>query len=199
MPPVAPCLVHLGGLSDREFTLAFMEALKGQGFRLSVDMQSFVWRVNPASKKIDYRDVPEKRDIFRMADYVKLDVNEAKWLTGTTDLSIAAEMLDGWGSRETVITRADGVLARFDGNNYFERFCNRGIQGRTGRGDTLIGAYLARRLDYSVRESLRFAAVLTSIKMEAKGPFRGTIAEVLERDKAWGRGEGDLGPEATHG
>ncbi len=119
-----------------------------------------------------------------MADCVKLDANEAGWLTGTDDPLTAAEMLDGWGSRETLITRADGVLARREGKNYFERFCNRSIQGRTGRGDTLIGAYLARRLDCSVRESLRFAAVLTSIKMEARGPFRDTLAEVLERDKA---------------
>jgi sugar/nucleoside kinase (ribokinase family) len=183
MPPVEPCLVHLGGLSDQEFTLDFMKALRERGFRLSVDMQSFVWRVEGTSKKIHYRDVPEKRDIFRMADCVKLDANEARCLTGTDDLLTAAEMLDGWGSRETLITRADGVLARCEGKNYFERFCNRSILGRTGRGDTLIGAYLARRLDCSIRESLRFAAVLTSIKMEAQGPFRGTLAEVLERDK----------------
>ncbi|MGD0230683.1 MAG: PfkB family carbohydrate kinase [Syntrophorhabdales bacterium] len=158
-----------------------MKALKGRGFRLSVDMQGFVWRVDRTSGAVHYRDVPEKRDIFRMVDCVKLDVNEARWLTGTDDLFTAAEMLDGWGSRETVITRADGVLARREGKNYFEKFCNRSIQGRTGRGDTLIGAYLARRLDYSVQESLKFAAVLTSIKMEAQGPFRGTLAEVLER------------------
>jgi sugar/nucleoside kinase (ribokinase family) len=181
MPPLEPCLVHLGALSDQEFTLDFMEGLKGRGFRLSIDMQSFVWWVDPTSGSIRYRDVPEKREIFRMADCVKLDVNEARWLTGTDDLFTAAEMLEGWGSRETVITRADGVLARGQGKSYFERFCNKGIQGRTGRGDTLIGAYLARRLDCSVQESLRFAAVLTSIKMEAQGPFRGTLAEVLER------------------
>ncbi len=184
MPPLEPGLVHLGGLSDQEFTLDFMEALKGRGFRLSVDMQSFVWRVDQTSRLIHYGDVPEKRDIFRMADYVKLDVNEAGWLTGTNDPFTAASRLEAWGSRETVITRADGVLARREGKSYFERFCNRNVQGRTGRGDTLIGAYLARRLDCSVQESLRFAAVLTSIKMEARGPFRGTLAEVLERDRA---------------
>jgi sugar/nucleoside kinase (ribokinase family) len=184
MPPVKPCLVHLGALSDQEFTLDFIEALKRRGFRLSVDMQSFVWQVDPASRAIHYRDVPEKRDILRMVDCVKLDVNEARWLTGTDDLPAAAETLDGWGSRETVITCAHGVLVRHGGKNYFERFCNRSAQGRTGRGDTLIGAYLARRLDCSVQESLRFAAILTSIKMEAKGPFRGTLAGVLERDIA---------------
>ena len=120
MPPLEPCLVHLGGLSDQEFTLDFMEALKKQGFRLSVDMQSFVWQVDQTSRTIHYRDVPEKRDIFRMVDCVKLDVNEARWLTGTDDLFAAAEMLDGWGSRETVITRAGtGVLARREGKNYF--------------------------------------------------------------------------------
>ena len=46
MPPIEPCLIHLGGLSDHEFPMEFMRALKARGFRLSVDMQSFVWQVD---------------------------------------------------------------------------------------------------------------------------------------------------------
>ena len=50
-----------------------------------------------------------------------------------------------------------------------------------GRGDTFFGAYLARRLDHSVEDSLRFAAALTSIKMESTGPFSGSLEDVIER------------------
>jgi hypothetical protein len=33
---------------------------------------------------------------------------------------------------------------RDKGKTYFERFSNRGVAGRTGRGDTAFGSYLIR-------------------------------------------------------
>lgn len=181
MPLLQPCLMHLGGLTDREFTLAFMRGIKERGFRLSVDMQSFVRQVDERTRSISFRDVPEKREIMGMADLVKLDVVEAKILTGTDDLAEAAAICETWGSPETVITRSDGVLARKNKKNCFERFSNKNTTGRTGRGDTTFGAYLAWRPDHSVEESLRFAASLASIKMETPGPFSGTLEDVVER------------------
>jgi hypothetical protein len=41
-------------------------------------------------------------------------------------------------------------------------------------------------MDYPVEESLRFAAALTSIKIEADGPFRGTVEDVLKRQEMEG-------------
>jgi len=60
-------------------------------------------------------------------------------------------------------------------------FTNRNQSGRTGRGDTTISAYLARRKTHPPTEALRFAAALASIKMETPGPFAGTLADVKER------------------
>ncbi len=181
MPLLQPCLIHLGGLTDLEFTLPFMRGIKERGFQLSVDMQSFVRKVDETTRGISFSDVPEKREIMAMADFVKLDVVEAKILTGTDDLAEAIAVCDVWGSPEIVITSSGGILARRNEKNYFERFSNKSVVGRTGRGDTTFGAYLARRLDHSVEESLRFAASLASIKMENPGPFNGTLEDVLER------------------
>ncbi|HBA54708.1 carbohydrate kinase family protein [Syntrophorhabdus aromaticivorans] len=181
IPPIDPCLIHLGGLSDHEFTLEFMRALKARGFRLSVDIQSFVWHVDDRTQLIHWEDIPEKHDILTMVDFIKLDVKEAATLTGTSVLHEQAEILEGWGSSETVITCSKGALARNKGKTTFTRFTNRSTQGRTGRGDTFSGAYLARRLDHSVEESLKFAAALTSIKMESVGPFRGSLEDVIKR------------------
>lgn len=181
MPPIEPCLIHLGALTDKEFTLGFMRALKKRGFRISVDMQGFVRQVDEVTRTIQFNDVPEKREIMGLADFVKLDVVEAKILTGSDNLAEAAAICDSWGNFETVITRSDGVLARSDGKNYFEKFSNKSSAGRTGRGDTTFGAYLARRLDRPVDESLKFAASLASIKMETPGPFRGTLEDVIKR------------------
>ena len=181
MPPLEPSLVHLGALTDREFTMEFMQELKERGFRLSVDMQGFVRQVDEVSRIIRFGDVPGKQAIMGLTDFVKLDVVEAKILTGTDNISEAAAICKGWGSCETLITRSDVVLARSMDKEYFESFSNRSSVGRTGRGDTTFGAYLARRLDFSIKDSLKFAAALASIKMETPGPFNGTYEDVLQR------------------
>jgi sugar/nucleoside kinase (ribokinase family) len=181
LPSFKASLVHLGALTDREFTLEFMQKLKERGFRLSVDMQGFVRQVDDTTRIIKFGDVPEKREIMGIADYVKLDIVEAKILTGIDDLGEAAGICESWGSGETVITRSDGALARSKGINCFEKYTNIRSVGRTGRGDTTFGAYLARRFDYTIEESLRFAASLASIKMENPGPFRGTLKDVIDR------------------
>jgi len=181
LPSFETSLVHLGALTDREFTLEFMQKLKERGFRLSVDMQGFVRQVDESTRTIRFGDVPDKQDIMGMVDFVKLDVVEAKILTGTDNISEAAAICEGWGCRETLITRSDGVLVRSMGKDYFEGFSNRSSAGRTGRGDTTFGAYLARRLYHSIEESIKFAASLASIKMENPGPFRGTLKDVINR------------------
>jgi sugar/nucleoside kinase (ribokinase family) len=117
-------------------------------------------------------------------DMVKLDIVEAKVLTGTDDLERAAQTIEGWGCSEIMITKAEGVLARVNGKTYYEKFSNKSAVGRTGRGDTVFAAYLAYHLDHEVAESLRFAAALVSLKMETPGPFNGTPADVLVRMQA---------------
>ena len=173
--------VHLAGISDTEFDMRLMQGLKVRGYSLSVDLQSFVRQVQPITGEIRFGDVENKRDIVRLMDKVKLDVVEARILTGTDDLEQAAIAVESWGGREIMITHADGVLLRDSGRTYYERFSNQSIVGRTGRGDTTFAAYLGWRLEHDVAESLRFAAALASIKMEARGPFTGTVADVEQR------------------
>jgi sugar/nucleoside kinase (ribokinase family) len=181
IPPVTARQVHLAGITDQEFDLDFINGLKENGYRLSADMQSFVRQLDPATRCISFGDVPNKAEIVGLLDMVKLDIVEAKVLTGTDDLEQAALVFEAWGCPEILITRSDGVLARVHGKTYYEKFSNQSTVGRTGRGDTTFAAYLARRMDYDVTESLKFAAALVSIKMETPGPFGGTLAEVLDR------------------
>ena len=83
-----PC-VHLAGISDTEFDMALMKGLKSRGYSLSVDMQSFVRHVTPVTHEIEFSDVANKKEIAAMMDKVKLDVVEARILTGTDDLEKA--------------------------------------------------------------------------------------------------------------
>ncbi len=181
IPPFEPCLIHLCCIGVRKFQLDLMQALKARGFRLSVDMQSFVLQADDETGVVRLKDVPKKKEILDMADFVKLDAMEAQTLTGADVLQDQADMLEDWRSSETIITSSEGALARSKGKTTFVKFTNRGTRGRMGRGDTVMGSYLARRLDHSVEDSLRFAAALTSIKMESAGPFMGSLDDVIER------------------
>lgn len=181
VPPLQTRCAHLAGISDTEFDMALMQGLKSRGYSLSVDLQSFVRHVTPVTGEIEFSDVANKRDIVSMMDKVKLDVVEARILTGTDDLEEAAVIIEGWGCPETVITHSPGVLARVKGKTLYERFSNKSTVGRTGRGDTTFAAYLSRRLEHGPAESLKFAAALVSIKMETPGPFMGTLEDVTRR------------------
>lgn len=177
--------VHLAGCNDHDFTLAFMETIKARGCRVSTDMQSFVRRNDRSRGEMTFADDPDKQRVAAMMDALKLDVLEARLLTGTADLEAASAIVAGWGCPEVLITREDGVHARVNGACYFERFTHRRLTGRTGRGDTTFGAYLARRLTHGPSDSLKFAAALVSLKMEGQGPFNGTLQDVLTRMELW--------------
>ncbi len=192
VPPLQTRCAHLAGISDTEFDMALMQGLKARGYSLSVDMQSFVRHVTP-SREIQFSDVAAKREIVSMMDKVKLDVVEARILTGTDDLEKAAAIVEDWGCHEVVITHSPGVLARVNGKTLYEKFSNKSLVGRTGRGDTTFAAYLAWRLDHEPAESLRFAAALVSIKMETPGPFQGTLDDVARR-----LGEAHSGPPGRY-
>jgi len=181
MPPIKTHWMHLAGITDQEFTLELIEGLNRKGYRLSTDMQSFVRQVDPATHQISFNDVPNKKAIFKLVERIKLDIVEAKVLTGSDNLECSAKIMQDWGCPEIVITKAEGVLAQAQGKTYYERFSNSSVVGRTGRGDTVFAAYLVRRMEHSVADSLKFAAALVSIKMETPGPFKGTLDDVLLR------------------
>ena len=183
VPQFESTYVHLAGISDSEFDMALIDGLKARGHSLSTDMQSFVRQITPVTNEIDFGDVKDKKEIISKMDRIKLDIVEAKVLTGTDDLEKAALVVESWGCPEIVITRSEGVLARVNGVNYYEKFSNNSVIGRTGRGDTTFAAYLSYRLKHDAAESLKFAAALVSIKMETYGPFQGTMEDVLTRIK----------------
>jgi sugar/nucleoside kinase (ribokinase family) len=182
VPPLKTRCAHLAGISDTEFDMDLIKSLKSRGYSLSTDMQSFVRHRTP-SGVIEYSDVTDKKEIAAIMDKLKLDIVEARILTGTGDLEKAAIIVESWGCPEVLITHSEGVMARVKGKTYYEKFSNSNVSGRTGRGDTTFAAYLSQRLDHKVAESLKFAAALVSIKMEAPGPFNGTLEDVYQRLK----------------
>ncbi len=158
-----------------EFDLPLLKLLAQRG-PVALDIQGFV-RVREGEKLV-FRDWPQKAEGLAAVTYLKLDHAEAEVLTGLTDVHAAARQIAAYGPREIVLTHNGGVLVYADEQTYEATFTPRSMDGRTGRGDTCFATYLGRRLSASPAEACRFAAAVTTLKMERPGPFRGTIAEV---------------------
>jgi sugar/nucleoside kinase (ribokinase family) len=184
LPQIEPCYAHLVGMTDQEFTIGYMAKLRDRGFTVSVDMQSFVRQVDRDSGTVYVKDVELKKDIAAMSSKVKLDVVEARVLTGSENLEDAGKVFESWGTAETLVTSSKGVLVRSNGRSYFEPYSNSSNAGRTGRGDSTFAAYLTYRIDHDIAASVKFAAALASIKMERPGVFKGSLQEILERVRA---------------
>jgi sugar/nucleoside kinase (ribokinase family) len=82
-----------------------------------------------------------------------------------------------WGPREIVLTHRDGVLVLADGSFHEAPFRPLKLVGRSGRGDTCIASYVAKRLSASPGVATTWAAAVTSLKMEAEGPIKRNVAE----------------------
>lgn len=188
LPAVKSRLTHLAGLLYGDFPGELIEALKERGM-VSADIQGFL-RHNEGGKLV-FHDWKEKRSYLPYFDFLKTDAAEAEILTGLTDLAAAAKQMHEWGVPEVLISHNAAMLA-YDG----KRICTcpvkaRNLSGRTGRGDTTFGAYLAMRMGGAdMEEALLYATACVSLKMETPGPFAGSRADVEEYIRRfYGRGE----------
>jgi sugar/nucleoside kinase (ribokinase family) len=178
IPDVQAEIFNLAGLFHGDIPPEMIQPLSRKA-RVGLDLQCMLR--TSAGGIFSWIDWPEKQKYLPCITYLKADSLESRVITGTEDRREAAEILHDWGASEVLITHSSEVLA-YDGKEVFATpFNPSNLSGRTGRGDTCFAAYMTRRLNHGIEESLRYAAALTSIKMEKPGPFGGTIDEVLQR------------------
>ena len=176
-----PASVFVVGASFRgEAGLDLFEALAAKGVPIAADVQGFVRVVR--DEKLVYEPWPEeeRQAILGHVVTLKTDAVEAEMLTGTADIYRAARTLADMGPSEIVLTHRGGLLVYVGGRFHEAGFFPAQLVGRSGRGDTCLGSYVARRLVAQPAEATVWAAALTSLKMEAEGPFRRTVGEVEE-------------------
>ena len=82
------------------------------------------------------------------------------------------------GPKEIVLTQSSGVTVYANGQFFEAPFTPRSLKGRTGRGDTCFSTYIAKRLTENAESACRWAGIVTSMKQEEPGPWRGSAAEV---------------------
>lgn len=175
--PQAPCkLYHLAGLLYGDFPNELIENLHEKGL-VSADAQGFLRHNENGS--LCFHDWTDKKKYLPYMDFFKTDAAEAEILTGLTGRRAAAEQLCAWGAKEVLISHNTEMLA-CDGKDLFTCPVKaRNLSGRTGRGDTTFGSYLAMRmLGAGMEEALRYATACVSLKMETPGVFKGSRADV---------------------
>ena len=166
----------IGASVRGEVPAPVVEALAEKGGVLALDVQGFIRVVRDGTLTFD--DWPDKESILQHVTVLKTDAVEAEALTGERDRYAAAERLAAFGPREVLLTHSGGVLVYHDGVCDEAPFVPQEVRGRSGRGDTCTSAYLSRRLTASPAEAVAWAAAVTSLKLEAEGPFRREVAEV---------------------
>jgi len=173
-----------GSLTYGELDLDDLIWLKNRG-QIGVDIQGFTRHRD--GDRLVHRDWPERRSGFALIDYLKTDHAELEVLTGESELESGIRKLSRETPAEILVTHTAGVMVYDRDKIYRARWAYRSLEGRTGRGDTTVSAYIAARLSQSAEDALHTAAALTSLKMEKHGPFRGKLDDVKARivETAW--------------
>jgi sugar/nucleoside kinase (ribokinase family) len=158
-----------------EVDLPLLKSLAQRG-PVALDVQGFV-RVRQGEDLVT-QAWPEMVEGLAHITYLKVDRAEAEFLTGQDDLVVAARRLAAYGPREVLVTESAGLTVFADGQIHRAPFTPRSLHGRTGRGDTCLATYLGMRLSTPPEEATRWAAAVTTLKLEKPGPWQGTVAEV---------------------
>lgn len=173
--------IVLGSLLADDFPLEVIQYLSTRG-TLVVDAQGYLREVR--GEKVYAIDWKEKREALKYIDILKVNEYEAEVLTGTAHLHKAAEILASWGVKEVLLTQGSfGSTLLADGQFYdIPAYEPLNVVDATGCGDTFVMGYVYKRAQgASVDEAGHFAAAVSTLKLEASGPFCGTEQQAINR------------------
>jgi sugar/nucleoside kinase (ribokinase family) len=165
----------LRGEVDPEF---FTAMRKRAGLIISADVQGFVRVLR--GETLVYEPWPAMTEVLGQLDILKTDAVEAAYLTGEQDFEKAAKSFSDMGVKEVLLSHRDGILVYAEGNYHHYVFHATSMAGRSGRGDTCLGSYIAKRLSLPPVEAGKWAAAVTSLKIEKPGVFDRPVSVVEE-------------------
>ena len=172
-------IIHLGSLLADDFSLEVIKFLSGKGL-LSVDVQGFLRKVE--NEKVLAVDWPEKKEALKYIHILKANEAEMEVLTGLSDPHEAARRLHEWGVKEVLVTLGSMGSLIFNGTDFFRIPAYKPAQvvDATGCGDTYTIGYLYQRVSGTgIEEAGRFAAAMSTLKIEKSGPFNGNKEDVF--------------------
>lgn len=169
---------HLGSLLADDFSLQVIESLAGRG-EVSVDSQGYLREVR--GEKVYAVDWKEKREALRHIDVLKVNEYEMEVLTGHNDAHDAALQLAEWGVKEVCVTLGNYGSVILEDNHFYDicAYPLLRVVDATGCGDTYSTGYLyMRSRGANPSEAGHFAAAMSTLKLEANGPFAQTEDDV---------------------
>ena len=171
-------IFHLGSLLAEDFSLDVVKYLSTKGI-LAVDAQGYLREVR--GEKVYPIDWTDKVEALKYIDILKVNEHEMEVLTGQTDIKQAALQLAEWGVKEVLITLGSlGSIIYAEGTFHkIPAYPPKDIVDATGCGDTYATGYLyMRNKGASYEEAGCFAAAMSTLKLEASGPFSKTEEDV---------------------
>lgn len=174
-------IYHLGSLLADDFSLEVVKYMAGKGL-VSADSQGYLREVR--NNNVYAIDWEGKEEALKYIHFLKANEHEMEVLTGYADTVSAARQLYDWGVKEVLITLGSLGSVIYDGKTFHKipAYKPREIVDATGCGDTYMTGYLYQRAKGAgIEESGRFAAAMSTLKIEASGPFSGTKEDVIRR------------------
>lgn len=172
-------IFHLGSLLADDFPVEVVEYLAGKGL-VSADSQGYLREVRGTD--VFSVDWPEKKEVLRHIHFLKANEHEMEVLTGYSEVEKAGKQLHAWGVKEILLTLGSMGSVIYDGTVFHKipAYQPKEIVDATGCGDTYMTGYLYQRAKgRSIEEAGRFAAAMSTLKIEHLGPFNGSKEDVL--------------------
>lgn len=171
-------IYHLGSLLADDFSLDVIRFLSQKGL-VSVDSQGYLREVR--EQNVYAVDWTEKNEALKYIHFLKANEHEMEVLTGYDDVAMAAKQLYDWGVKEVLITLGSMGSVIYDGTTFHKipAYKPKEVVDATGCGDTYMTGYLYKRAKGAgIEESGRFAAAMSTLKIECLGPFKGTREDI---------------------
>lgn len=173
-------IYHLGSLLADDFSADLVKYLSGKGM-VSVDVQGYLRQVQ--GENVVPVDWKEKMDLMPYIDILKVNEYEMEVLTGKNEPHAAARVISNWGVKEVCVTLGDYGSVIYAGGRFYEikAYPPKQLVDPTGCGDTYSTGYLyCRAKGIGADEAGRFAAAMSTLKLETSGPFSGTEADIRQ-------------------
>ena len=136
-------------------------------------------------EKIVWRNPENVRDSLPYVDYVLFDDRELEFVSGRDKIIDGVHCLQGeYGAKNVIVTqgRQGSRLFLRDKTYRIRAFPPRELVDTTGAGDSYMAGFLkAQELFEGPPEQGEFAAMTATMAIERRGPFNGTVKEVLKR------------------
>ena len=171
-------IYHLGSLLADDFSLDVIRFLSQKGL-VSVDSQGYLREVR--EQNVYAVDWTEKKEALKYIHFLKANEHEMEVLTGYDDVAMAAKQLYDWGVKEVLITLGSMGSVIYDGTTFhmIPAYKPKEVVDATGCGDTYMTGYLYKRAKGAgIEEAGRFAAAMSTLKIECLGPFKGTKEDI---------------------